>query len=77
MNGVRRVPRLKTIRWRRCRASGDAWLGGEDEGVEAELMGSSEGRGSGYGGSYDDRQRGTRSAIAGESEGDEGESARG
>ena len=77
MNGVRRVPRLKTIRWRRCRASGDAWLGGEDEGVEAELMGSSEGRGEVSGGDYGDRRRGTRSAIAGEDEGDEGENERG
>ena len=42
----------------------------------AELMGSSEGRGSGYGGSYGDRWRGTRSAVAGEREGDEGESER-
>ena len=38
MNGVRRVPRLKTIRWRRCRASDDAWLGGEGEGVAVELL---------------------------------------
>ena len=57
--------------------SGDAWLGGEDEGVEAELMGSSEGRGEVSGGGYGDRRQGTHSAIAGESEGDEGESARG
>ena len=77
MNGVRRVPRLKTIRWRRCRASGDAWLGGEVQGDETELLGSSEGRGSGCGGNYGDRQRGTHSAIAGEEEGDEGESERG
>ena len=45
MNSLRRVPRLKTIRWRRCRASGDAWLGGEGEGVVAELLDRSERRG--------------------------------
>ena len=37
MNGVRTVPRLKTARWRRCRASGEAWLGGEGEGITTEL----------------------------------------
>ena len=42
--------------WRRSRASRGAWLGGEEEGVEAELEGVSErlrdgcGRGSGVGG---------------------------
>ena len=45
MNGVRRVPRLKTIRWRRCRASNDAWLGGEGESVAVELLDRSERRG--------------------------------
>ena len=70
-------PRLKTRAkaamqgLRRCVAR---W---EDEGVEAELMGLSEGQGSGYGGSYGDRRRGMRSAVAGEREGDEGESERG
>ena len=34
-------------------------------------MGSSDGRGDVSGGDYGDRQRGTRSAVAGESEGDE------
>ena len=77
MNGVRRVPRLKTIRWRRCRASGEAWLGGEGEGVVAERFGLSEGRGGGSGGNYGERRRGSRSASAGEGEGDEGESERG
>ncbi len=77
MNGVRRVPRLKTIRWRRCRASGEAWLGGEGEGVVAERFSLSEGRGGGSGVVFGDRRRGTRSGIAGESEGDEGESERG
>ena len=40
-------------------------------------MGSSEGRGEVSGGDYGDRRRGTRSAIAGEDEGDEGENERG
>ena len=39
-------------------------------------MGSSDGRGSGYGDNYGDRRRGTRSAVTGEREGDEGESER-
>ena len=39
-------------------------------------MGSSEGRGGVCGGNYGGRRRGTRSAIAGEREGDEGESER-
>ena len=43
----------------------------------AELMGSSEGRGDVSGGEYGDRRQGTRSAIVGEDEGDEGESERG
>ena len=77
MNGVRRVPRLKTARWRRCRASGEAWLGGEGEGVVAERFGLSEGRGGGSGVIYGERRRGTRSGTTGESEGDEGESERG
>ena len=42
--------------------------------MEAELMGTSEGRGGGSGDDYGERQRGWRSAIAGEGEGDEGES---
>ena len=54
-----------------------AWVDGEVQGDGAERLGSSEGRGSGSGGNYGDRRRGTRSAIAGESEGDEGESERG
>ena len=39
-------------------------------------MGSSEGRGEVSGSGYGDRQRGTRSAIAGEDEGDERECER-
>ena len=47
----RRRSRTKTMVWRRCRASRGAWLGGEEEGVEAELLSSAEGRGvaGGYG----------------------------
>ena len=36
---------MKTTRWRRCRASGEAWLGGEGEGVAAELLDMSKMRG--------------------------------
>ena len=50
-----------------------AWVDGEVQGDEVERLG----RGSGSGGNYGDQRRGTRSAIAGESEGDEGESERG
>jgi len=52
----RRRSRTKTMAWRRSRASRGAWLGGEEEGVGAELEGVSErlrngcGRGSGVGG---------------------------
>ena len=52
--GGRRIRRLKTARWRRCRASGGPWIGGEEEGVEAELLGASArlgvAGGHGYGG---------------------------
>ena len=41
--------------------------------MEAELTGTSEGRGGGSGDDYGERRRGWRSAIAGEGEGDEGE----
>ena len=41
--------------------------------MEAELTGTSGRRGDGYGGNYGERQRGSRSAIMGECEGDEGE----
>ena len=33
-----RSPKRGTATWRRCRASGDWWSGGEEEGVEAELL---------------------------------------
>ena len=41
--------------------------------MEAELTGTSGRRGGGSGGNYGERRRGSRSAIAGEGEGDEGE----
>ena len=48
-----RSPKRGTATWRRCRASGDSWSGGEEEGVEAELLSYSGERGvagvSGYG----------------------------
>ena len=31
-------PKRGTATWRRCRASGELWSGGEEEGVEAELL---------------------------------------
>ena len=43
--------------WRRCRASRGAWLGGEEEGVEAELLSSAEGRGVAGGGCYGEQRR--------------------
>ena len=33
-----RSPKRGTATWRRCRASGELWSGGEEEGVEAELL---------------------------------------
>ena len=41
--------------------------------MEAELTGTSGRRGGGSGDNYGERRRGSRSAIAGEGEGDEGE----
>ena len=40
-----RSPRRGTATWRRCRASGDSWSGGEEEGVVAELLSYSGERG--------------------------------
>ena len=40
-----RSPKRGTATWRRCRASGDSWSGGEEEGVEAELLSLSGERG--------------------------------
>ena len=31
-------PKRETATWRRCRASGELWSGGEEEGVVAELL---------------------------------------
>ena len=33
-----RSPKRGTATWRRCRASGELWSGGEEEGVVAELL---------------------------------------
>ena len=33
-----RSPKRGTATWRRCRASGELWSGGEEEGVMAELL---------------------------------------
>ena len=33
-----RRPKRGMATWRRCRASGGPWSGGEEEGVEAELL---------------------------------------
>ena len=51
-----RWPRRGTATWRRCRASGDPWIGGEEEGVEAELLSSAEGRGVAGDGCYGERR---------------------
>ena len=40
-----RSPKKGTATWRRCRASGDPWSGGEEEGVVAELLSLSGKRG--------------------------------
>ena len=68
---------MKTARWRRCRASGEAWLGGEGEGVAAELLDMSERRGGDGGRDYGGETATGASAIAGEGEGDKWESERG
>ena len=57
MNGVRRVPRLKTARWQRCRASGEAWFSEEVEGVAAEVLDSTERQGEHGGCIYGERRR--------------------
>ena len=43
---------MKTARWWRCRAFDEAWLGGEGEGVAAELLDMSERRGGDGGRDY-------------------------
>ena len=67
-------------RWRRCSASGTSWLGGEDEGVEAELLRVSERRGGGCGCGYGERRRparsDTRERERGRGEEESGESER-
>ena len=59
----RRRSRTKTMAWRRCRASRGAWLGGEEEGVAAELLSSAEGRGVAGDGCYGVRRRWWCSAV--------------
>ena len=59
----RRRSRTKTMAWRRCRASRGAWLGGEEEGVAAELLSSAEGRGVAGDGCYGERRRRWCSAV--------------
>ena len=56
----RRRSRTKMMAWRRCRASRGAWLGGEEEGVAAELLSSAEGRGVAGDGCYGERRRWVR-----------------
>ena len=52
-----RSPKRGTATWRRCRASGDSWSGGEEEGVVAELLSYSGERGVAGDGGYGDRRR--------------------
>ena len=52
-----RSPKRGTATWRRCRASGDSWSGGEEEGVEAELLSWSGERGVVGDGGYGERRR--------------------
>ena len=79
----RRRSRTKTMAWRRCRASRGAWLGGEEEGVAAELLSSAEGRGVAGDGCYGERRRWVRRVREreregrGRSTGERGDKARG
>ena len=52
-----RSPKRGTTMWRRCRASGDSWSGGEEEGVVAELLSRSGERGVVGDGGYGERRR--------------------
>ena len=64
----RRVRGRRRRRWRRCKASGGLWIGGEAEGGPAELPGASVSRGvaGSHGGSR--RWRRLRSVAGGETE---------
>ena len=57
-----RSPKRGTATCRRCRASGDSWSGGEEEGVEAELLSYSGKRGVVGGSGYGERRRRCASA---------------
>ncbi len=61
---------MKTARWQRCRASGEAWLGGEGEGVAAELLDMLERRGGDGGRDYGGETATGGSAMVRESEGE-------
>ena len=64
-----RSPKRGTATWRRCRASGDPWSGGEEEGVVAELLSYSGERGVAGDSGYGERRRRCASAES-ESRGD-------
>ena len=64
----RRVRGRRRRRWRRCRASGGLWIGGEEEGVEAELLGASARLGVAGGHGYGDDDGELRSVAGGETE---------
>ena len=57
-----RSPKRGTATWRRCRASGDSWSGGEEEGVVAELLSYSGERGVAGDSGYGERRRRCASA---------------
>ena len=58
-----RSPKRGTATWRRCRASGELWSGGEEEGVEAELLSWSGERGVVGDSGYGERRRRWCSAV--------------
>ena len=66
-----RSPKRGTATWRRCRASGDSWSGGEEEGVEAELLSYSGERGVAGVSGYGEGVAAMASAMAGACEGEE------
>ena len=68
-----RSPKRGTATWRRCRASGDPWSGGEEEGVEAELLSYSGERGVAGVSGYGERRRRWCSAVRGRERGRTGE----
>ena len=64
-----RSPKRGTATWRRCRASGDSWSGGEEEGVVAELLSYSGERGVAGDSGYGERRRRWSSAVRGRERG--------